>query len=154
MARSRGEKSVSVASRPAAPGGGEIQLPGIPLASHVEVREEYFSGPLPSPDALFGYDRALPGTANRIIALAEQEATHRHAMERQLVNIHGRNSMFGIVSAFVLGLAAILGGVYAAVHGADIAGAGVVLTALASLAGVFVVQRRSERAEAMAKQQA
>lgn len=69
------------------------------------------------------------------------------------MNVHSRNSTFGIVSAFVLGLAAILGGVYAAVHGADIAGAGVVLTALASLAGVFVVQRRSERAEAMAKQQ-
>lgn len=120
----------------------------------MEVREEYFSGPLPSPDALFGYNQALPGTADRIIALAEREASHRHAVERQLVNIHGRNSTFGIVLAFVLGLAAILGGVYAAVHGADIAGAGVVLTAIGSLAGVFVVQRRGERAEALAKQQA
>ncbi len=144
MARSRGSRSVSVASRPGTPGVGEIQLPGIPLAPHVEVREEYFSGPLPSPDALFGYDRALPGTADRIIRLAESEASHRHALERQMVNIHGRNSMFGIVAAFVLGLSAIVGGVYAVVHGAGMTGAGVALSALASLVGVFLAQRRGE----------
>jgi uncharacterized membrane protein len=123
------------------------------MAPHVEVTE-YFAGPLPSPDALFGYDQALPGTADRIITLAEREASHRHSLEQRLLSIQSRNSIAGIASGLVLGLSGILGGVYAAVNGAGFAGAGVAFTALASLAGVFVAQRREERTEPPAKQQA
>ncbi|HEX8905535.1 MAG TPA: hypothetical protein VF771_11865 [Longimicrobiaceae bacterium] len=59
--------------------------------------------------------------------------------------MHARNSTFGIASGLVLGLSGVLGGVYAVVHGADLAGAGVALTALAALVGVFITQRRTQQ---------
>lgn len=40
------------------------------------------SGPLPAPEDLARYDQLLPGTAERIIAMAELEQNHRVSMER------------------------------------------------------------------------
>ncbi|HEX8245691.1 MAG TPA: DUF2335 domain-containing protein [Longimicrobium sp.] len=114
----------------------------------------YFAGPLPAPEVLFEYDQALDGTADRIIRMAEREAEHRHHVELQLVAIQARNSTLGIASGLVLGLAGVLGGVFAVVHGADGAGAGVALTALTALVGVFVTQRRTQRREAAESQAA
>lgn len=101
-----------------------------------------FAGPLPAPDLLCEYDRVLPGAAERIIAMSEREAGHRHSVEMRMLGIHGRNSTLGICSGLLVGLAAIVGGVVAVVRGADLAGSGVALTGLAALVGVFVVQRR------------
>lgn len=141
-----------MASPPDKPRGGPIFLPGFEDETRVEITK-YFAGPLPSPDALFEYDAALPGAADRIVSMAEREALHCHAVEQRLVAIQARNSVFGIASGLTLGISAILGGVYAVVHGADIAGAGVALTALAALAGVFITQQRAARTEAELKEQ-
>ncbi|HET7229574.1 MAG TPA: DUF2335 domain-containing protein [Longimicrobium sp.] len=125
----------------------------IAQAGKVEITK-YFTGPLPSPDDLYEYDQALPGTADRIITMAEREALHRQSVEQRLLVIQGRNSALGIAAGFTVGIAGIVGGVYAVVHGADIAGGGVALTALAALAGIFVTQQRAERKEAAARQEA
>lgn len=113
----------------------------------------YFAGPLPSPQSLHDYDHALPGAADRIISMAEREARHRHAVEHRMLDIHGRNSTLGICAGGLIGLSAILGGVHAVVQGADLAGAGVALTGLAALVGVFVLQHRSEQREAAEKEE-
>jgi uncharacterized membrane protein len=86
--------------------------------------------------------------------MAEREAAHRHLIEQRMVEIHGRNSTFGIASGLVLGLSGVLGGVHAVVHGADLAGAGVALTSLAALVGVFITQRRAQLRETAQKQPA
>ena len=41
------------------------------------------SGPVPAPEILDGYDRLVPGSAERIIAMAEADQRHRIAMERE-----------------------------------------------------------------------
>lgn len=41
-----------------------------------------FSGPLPPPSILAGYDNILPGAAERILTIAESEADHQRSMER------------------------------------------------------------------------
>ena len=111
----------------------------------------YFAGPLPAPQTLYEYDQILPGAADRIIGMAEREAQHRHTLEREVLKIQGRNSTFGIFAGLLVGLAAILGGVYCVAQGADLAGAGVALTGLAALVGVFITQRQSEKREVAEK---
>ncbi len=37
----------------------------------------HFSGPLPSPENLLNYDKILPGTANRILEMAEKNKENR-----------------------------------------------------------------------------
>lgn len=64
----------------------DIEAPE-PGAARTESRSmsfrQYFGGPMPPPDVLAGYDKALPGAADRIVALAEGEAAHRQQMDRQ-----------------------------------------------------------------------
>jgi uncharacterized membrane protein len=104
----------------------------------------YHSGPLPDPDTLFQYNEIAPGAADRIIAMAEREQRHRHETDRALVRMHSRNTAGGLVSATLIGLAAIGGGAYGMVNGGDIAGAGVALGGLASLVWVYVTGKKSE----------
>jgi hypothetical protein len=57
-------------------------------AGHLTVnRTEYgFSGPIPAPELLAKYNSALPGAADRIISMAEGEASHCRTIEAMLVD--------------------------------------------------------------------
>lgn len=46
--------------------------------------EKIFSGLLPQPEDLEKYDRIVPGAAERIIAMAERELKHRHAIDKRM----------------------------------------------------------------------
>lgn len=46
------------------------------------ARLTHFSGPLPPPEVLKGYDLVVPGAALRIIQHAEREILHRHEMDQ------------------------------------------------------------------------
>ncbi len=43
-------------------------------------RHELFEGPLPPPDLLKQYEQTLPGIAERIVRMAEEEQAHRHTL--------------------------------------------------------------------------
>lgn len=43
------------------------------------------SGPLPSPEDFAGYEAAHPGTAERILSMAERAQAHRHKQEGRMV---------------------------------------------------------------------
>jgi uncharacterized membrane protein len=44
---------------------------------HAAAVEEQFSGPIPHPNILESYNRILPGAAERILSMAEEEQKHR-----------------------------------------------------------------------------
>lgn len=43
----------------------------------ISERSERFSGPIPPRSSFEGYERILPGAANRILSMAEKEQNHR-----------------------------------------------------------------------------
>jgi uncharacterized membrane protein len=47
-----------------------------------EVRQQLFSGPIPSPEALERYEQICPGAADRIISMAEKEQNERIAADK------------------------------------------------------------------------
>lgn len=55
--------------------------PPAAIVSHTEARLEHHSGPLPDPATLEKYERLLPGAAERVFVMAEQEAAHRRKLE-------------------------------------------------------------------------
>ena len=76
--------------------------------------EEVHSGPLPSPDVYERYEAVNPGAAERILAMAENQAAHRQKLEMikteaevMRLNAEIRDSLLGVIFAFVLGLACI-----------------------------------------------
>lgn len=44
-----------------------------------------FSGPLPHPEDLAKYEQILPGAADRLIRMAEQQAAHRQNLEKAVI---------------------------------------------------------------------
>ena len=44
--------------------------------------QQHYCGPIPPPDLLHHYNQIIPGAAERILQMAEAEATHRHEIER------------------------------------------------------------------------
>lgn len=61
---------MSKKTRTPAPSGGAV------VGRQVVLQQQHHSGPLPSPETLARYDQLLPGTAQRIIAMAEREQAH------------------------------------------------------------------------------
>lgn len=54
--------------------------PEVPDAG-LTVRVDQFQGPLPPPDFFEQYEATLPGAAERILQMAERQASHRQGAE-------------------------------------------------------------------------
>jgi uncharacterized membrane protein len=115
----------------------------------VAHRASAFSGPIPPPEILKGYNEIAPGLAERIVAMAEREADHRHGIDHKALDadISEQNKMFsearlGQICGLIIGLAAIVAGAYTAISGAQwpggiIGGGGVI-----GLVSVFIYGRK------------
>lgn len=68
-----------------------------------------FQGPLPPPEVLKEYDNALPGAAERILAMAEKQLEHRSNVEEMIVDRQTRQSAKGQILGFILAL--VFGGI-------------------------------------------
>ena len=103
-----------------------------------------FSGPLPSPSILEEYDKIVPGAANRILVMAEEQSKHRRILEAKFIGSNIENSRLGLRRGLIIGPTGII---FAAVYNNSILGIGT----LTSLVGVFVYgsqQRKRERKDA------
>lgn len=65
-----------------------------------------FSGPLPPARELQAYEQVVPGSADRIIKMAEDEALHRRAQEQRLVKSSCGDSRLGLWLGFFIGMGA------------------------------------------------
>ena len=106
-----------------------------------------FAGPIPLPESLEKYERLLPGAAERILQMAENEATARIYKEKNQTDNESlltkniiRSSYLGIFFAFatVLLLAALA---YYALKKGFPGVAGSIIAAMASIAGIFILFR-------------
>lgn len=71
-----------------------------------------FSGPLPHPGWFQRYEEAVPGSGDRILKMAEEEAAHRHKMDNEMLKTDSRDSLAGIIAGTIICLATIIGGVF------------------------------------------
>ncbi len=108
---------------------------------------KFFSGPLPPPEVLIGYNEAFQGAAERIVAMAESQLKHRQGLESKIVESNCRNERTGQIIGAVLSGIAILGGIYLTAHDKPLSGFGVILVDLTTLAGIFVYTRREQSKE-------
>ena len=97
-----------------------------------------FSGPLPPPSLLRQYDDIVPGAAERIITMAEQQAAHRQRLERQVVGTDNVKSVLGTAFAFIVALVGLGLSFWAAIDGHPEFGTILGVGTLASLVGTFV----------------
>lgn len=51
------------------------------------VKTESFSGPIPPQEVLARYEEKFPGFGERILAMAEREAAHRHELDKRNADV-------------------------------------------------------------------
>ena len=116
--------------------GGPLKMQGV-----------QYSGPIPPPAMLEQYNHIVPGAAERILKMAEEQSAHRRSLEKKAIDTDSRNSTIGIVSALFITLSAFAVVAYAITVGqkeiAQIIGG----TVIVSLAGAFIYGTRSRRLE-------
>ena len=93
------------------------------LPEHVRVavvEAASFSGPLPPPAMYSEYERALPGSAERILAMAEKEQNHRIAWEETALGTSVRETKLGQWLGFAIAVACIGAAMFLAVNEHDV----------------------------------
>jgi len=126
----------------------------LPQLSVEERHSIKYQAPLPPPAMLEHYERVLPGSADRILRMAEQQSAHRQDLEARKLRSDIRNESMGQILAFTLALVGLLGGLFLAYEGKSLAGLTTFITTLVSLLGLFIYGRKSqekERAERLDK---
>ena len=103
-----------------------------------------FSGPVPPPDVLQGYENTLKGAADRILTMAEGEAVHRRSMEKRIVSFDATEHLMGLVFGLIVALAGIVGGVWCIISGMATAGSILAGGTILSLVSVFVYGSRAK----------
>src|SRR5437016_10685078 len=112
----------------------------------MRVSQQYsFSGPPPPREVLAKYNQAMPGLAERIISMAEQQGRHRQEIEKTVINSNAFVQKVGPFLGFIVAMTAVIGGIVLILKGKDGYGLAAIITALASLAGVFIYGKKQQR---------
>jgi uncharacterized membrane protein len=92
---------------------------------------------------LGAYDEVQQGLAARIVAMAESEAAHRHAMEVRMVDGTFKERARGQHYGLAIGIVAIIAGAWTGALGHQISGSIIGGGGVVGLVAVFVIGRRS-----------
>ncbi len=91
------------------------------------------------------YDEVVPGTAERLLLLAEKQAEHRREIEHLVVKSDGRLQEWGQRFAFALALIGIGGGLYLLNLDKPIGGLAAVMVAACWPLAILLRRRRVGR---------
>ena len=106
------------------------------------VKVTMFSGPLPHPDSLKDYNEAVPNGAERILAMAEKQTTHRHEMEKKVVTRQQNQSGWRQVLGFFLALVCLCVTTYLGYLGHDWLAGIIGTTTIIGLCTTFVLGKK------------
>jgi len=106
-----------------------------------------FTGPVPPPNILNGYNAVVPGAAERIIAMAERQQKHDHETQRLIIKSHHRDYKRGQYCAVGVSISVVIVGGVVAVMGQPAAGAAIGAIALGPVISAFVHHQRNDSSD-------
>lgn len=119
-----------------------------PTGGSLNLRAVSFSGPIPPPDLLRGYEEVCAGLADRMFAFVEKQGDHDREIEKQVVAIQAHRSKaqlmearIGQCFAFLITVAAMLIGGYTALRGHELAGGIIGVGGVGGIVTTFVIGR-------------
>ena len=117
------------------------------ITTTVTHLEAHFSGPIPPPNTLEKYEEVLPGSANRILKMAESQAQHRQNLEASVISSDIWMEKAGLGVASLLGSLILIGSIWLINIGKDIAGFAIIIGESAVFLGIFLYSRRKRQIE-------
>lgn len=123
-----------------------LDLTGI---SVTETKVASFSGPIPHPEVLSGYESLVPGAADRIISMAEREQEYRHRIVEKAVDANVARDRRGQWMGFAIATVGLLISALVIYYGRDHTAAVVGGTVLGgadfvALVALFVRQQKDD----------
>jgi uncharacterized membrane protein len=110
----------------------------VPNQENGVARGVFYSAPLPPASEFERYERVLPGSADRIIKLAENQNGHRRFVENVVVIFDSLKSLTGLIGALAIVLAGMWCGVYLIMHDKSTEGFVAILSPLGAIVGAFI----------------
>ena len=117
------------------------------------MRQSSFSGPLPPPQILEKYESIVPGSADRIIGMAEKQSEHRRSIEKKVVNSNVFNEKLGIAAGFIIGMTGLICATILGLNGAQTVAGIIGGASLTGLVGTFIYGVLNRRKELSSKKQ-
>jgi uncharacterized membrane protein len=114
-----------------------------------QIRAELvaYLGPLPNPETLARFEQIVPGSAARIMNMAESQTIHRQFLEKTVIQAGVQKSWWGLWTGFVIGMTGIIGAVVLGVYDHPIVGGILGSGTIVSLVSVFVIGSKGKREE-------
>jgi len=109
------------------------------------IIQEQFSGPIPHPRLLSGYETIHKGLADRIVSMAERQSLHRQTMEKTVVESNIFNEKLGIVLAFMTTLSFVGGGIFLIYSNKEIIGFATLIGVFAFYAYNFIRHKKEDK---------
>lgn len=104
--------------------------------------ERMHRGPLPDPETLKSYDEIVEGGAERIFKMAENQSSHRMAIENKAITSQLQQGVTGQWMGFVLGFLGLAVAFGLAFLGHDTVAGIIGSTTIVGLASVFVIGKK------------
>ena len=105
------------------------------------IQEASFSGPLP-PSAMFReYDEAMPGSANRLLELTENQQAHRHNWELTALHASISHTKRGQWFGFIVSMVALVAAIVLALMGRTVVGGIMAFISISAIAERLFRQR-------------
>lgn len=114
------------------------------LVAQMIIQQAGYSGPIPPPSALAAYEEVLPGSAERILNMAEREQQHRHDIIERTVRLEGRLGPMGMIFAFIIAITFFVVAAWLIDDGHGTEGTILATVDLLALVTVFVTRGRGE----------
>ncbi len=127
----------------------EEGLKRLPRDERREIVQESmsYSGPIPHYSDFKGYESVLPGSADRILKMSENQSSHRQTIEKAVVLSEVENSKRGQRYAFVITLVALVFGFILLLFDKKLEGFVTLISTAVGLVGIFVYTKESEKEE-------
>jgi uncharacterized membrane protein len=93
------------------------------------------------------YNQTLPGLAERVVVMAENQSKHRQKLEEKVVDSNCSSQRRGQVYGFIIILIVVVGGMYLIHEGKSVQGLVAILGALTSVLAVFLYGKVEQKKE-------
>lgn len=110
-----------------------------------------FSGPMPPPKVLAAYEQCIPGSADRILAMAEKEQDFRHTTTKDAIaetqSSDTRGKRYALAVVLIMSVAAVICAALDQPWVAGVLGGGTLASLVAAFLGQQMVQRGDRQEE-------
>lgn len=124
----------------------QVQQPNrATVVARTETQSLLYAGPIPMASELAKYEQVCPGSANRIIVMAEKQETHRHGLENAVITSNVKNESLGMHYAFILTGALMLFGAIMIFTGKETGGYFALFGPVVFQGGNYIYHKKKEK---------